>query len=63
MCPSVPTVGVSRPPASLRCTSRRGSEAWIDRDVVISGPAGQYPDVTAEDYLYQRVNANFAKEK
>ncbi|WP_100228465.1 1-aminocyclopropane-1-carboxylate oxidase [Rhodococcus opacus] len=54
---------MSRPPASLRCTSRRGSEAWIDRDVVISGPAGQYPDITAEDYLYQRVNANFAKEK
>ncbi|CAG7591221.1 2OG-Fe(II) oxygenase family protein [Rhodococcus opacus] len=37
--------------------------AQANRDVVISGPAGKYPDITAEDYLYQRVNANFAKEK
>lgn len=33
--------------------------AQANRDVVISGPAGKYPPITAEDYLYQRVNANF----
>lgn len=32
-----------------------------NRDVMIQGPAGKYPPISAEDYLYQRVNANFAK--
>ncbi|NMG65569.1 isopenicillin N synthase family oxygenase [Azoarcus indigens] len=32
-----------------------------NREVVIEGPAHKYPAITAEDYLYQRVNANFAK--
>lgn len=30
-----------------------------NRDVVIQSRAGRYPDITAEDYLYRRVNANF----
>ncbi len=35
--------------------------AQANRDVVVQGPAGRYPPITAEDYLQQRVNANFAK--
>ena len=35
--------------------------AQANRDVVIKGPKGTHPPITAEDYLYQRVNANFAK--
>ena len=31
-----------------------------NRDIVIQGPGGKYSPITAEDYLYQRVNANFA---
>lgn len=30
-----------------------------NRDIVIEGPGKKYPAITAEDYLYQRVNANF----
>jgi isopenicillin N synthase-like dioxygenase len=33
--------------------------AQANREVVIAGPAGKYPPISAEDYLYQRVNANF----
>lgn len=33
--------------------------AQANRDAVIEGPAGKYPSITAEDYLYQRINANF----
>lgn len=35
--------------------------AQANRDVVIQSPAGKYPPITAEDYLQQRVAANFAK--
>lgn len=35
--------------------------AQANRDVVIQGPAKKYEPITAEDYLYRRVNANFAK--
>ncbi|MGG7102908.1 isopenicillin N synthase family dioxygenase [Rhodococcus sp. 24CO] len=35
--------------------------AQANRDITIEGPAGKYPPITAEDYLYQRVNANFAR--
>ncbi len=31
-----------------------------NRDAVVQGPAGRYAPITAEDYLQQRVNANFA---
>ena len=34
--------------------------AQANRDVVIQGPAAKYPPITAEDYLQQRVRANFA---
>jgi isopenicillin N synthase-like dioxygenase len=30
-----------------------------NRDVMIEGPGKKYPAISAEDYLYQRVNANF----
>jgi hypothetical protein len=29
--------------------------------VTIEGPAGKYPPITAEDYIDQRVRANFAR--
>ncbi|MDH0625655.1 isopenicillin N synthase family oxygenase [Pseudomonas chengduensis] len=32
-----------------------------NREVMIEGPGGKYPAISAEDYLYQRVNANFAR--
>ncbi|WP_046111739.1 isopenicillin N synthase family dioxygenase [Aquincola tertiaricarbonis] len=35
--------------------------AQANRDVVIQGPGRKYEPITAEDYLYRRVNANFAK--
>nr|WP_296773540.1 2OG-Fe(II) oxygenase family protein [Rhodococcus sp. (in: high G+C Gram-positive bacteria)] len=35
--------------------------AQANRDAVIEGPTGKYPSITAEDYLYQRINANFAR--
>ncbi len=35
--------------------------AQANRDVVVQGHAGRYPPITADDYLQQRVNANFAK--
>lgn len=35
--------------------------AQANRDVMIQGPAKKYEPITAEDYLYRRVNANFAK--
>lgn len=35
--------------------------AQANRDVVIESPAGKYAPITAEDYLQQRVAANFAK--
>jgi isopenicillin N synthase-like dioxygenase len=34
--------------------------AQANRDVVIQGSSGKYEPITAEDYLYRRVNANFA---
>ena len=34
--------------------------AQANRDVVIQGASGKYEPITAEDYLYRRVNANFA---
>lgn len=33
--------------------------AQANRDAVIEGPSGKYAPITAEDYLYQRINANF----
>ncbi|GAP33884.1 2-oxoglutarate and iron-dependent oxygenase domain-containing protein [Piscinibacter sakaiensis] len=35
--------------------------AQANRDVLIETPSGKYPPITAEDYLQQRVAANFAK--
>ena len=35
--------------------------AQANRDVVISGPGGRYPDITAAEYLRQRIRANFAR--
>ncbi|MFJ1896022.1 isopenicillin N synthase family dioxygenase [Streptomyces sp. NPDC088115] len=35
--------------------------AQADRDVVIQGPAGRYPAITAADYIQQRIAANFAR--
>ena len=35
--------------------------AQANRDVTIEGPAGKYPPITAEDYIDQRVRANFAR--
>ncbi|TBV04657.1 2OG-Fe(II) oxygenase [Pseudomonas dryadis] len=32
-----------------------------NREVMIEGPGGKYPAISAEDYLYQRVNANFSR--
>ena len=37
--------------------------AQANRDVVITSPSGKYEPITAEDYLYRRVNANFAAAK
>lgn len=34
--------------------------AQANRDVMIQGPAKKYPPISAEDYLQQRVSANFA---
>lgn len=34
--------------------------AQANTDVVISSPSGRYPDITARDYLLQRIQANFA---
>ena len=33
--------------------------AQANRDVLIEGPLGKYPPITAGDYLSQRVAANF----
>jgi isopenicillin N synthase-like dioxygenase len=35
--------------------------AQANRDVLIESPAGKYAPITAEDYLQQRVAANFAQ--
>ena len=35
--------------------------AQANRDVVIETPNGTYPPITAEQYLYERVNANYTK--
>lgn len=35
--------------------------AQANRDVVIEGPGGKYPPITAHDYLQQRIAANFAR--
>ncbi|WP_330307804.1 MULTISPECIES: 2OG-Fe(II) oxygenase family protein [unclassified Streptomyces] len=35
--------------------------AQADRDVVIEGPDGRYPPITAEQYIQQRIAANFAR--
>ncbi|MGC5396329.1 isopenicillin N synthase family dioxygenase [Streptomyces sp. DT20] len=35
--------------------------AQADRDVVIEGPAGRYPAITAADYIQQRIAANFTR--
>ncbi|MBL7495441.1 isopenicillin N synthase family oxygenase [Frankia sp. CN7] len=37
-----------------------GFFAQANTDVVISSPSGRYPDITAGDYLHQRIQANFA---
>jgi hypothetical protein len=29
--------------------------------VTIAGPRGKYPAISAEDYLQQRINANFTR--
>ncbi|MGP9822383.1 isopenicillin N synthase family dioxygenase [Salinarimonas sp. NSM] len=34
-----------------------------NKDVVIEGPEGKYPPITARDYLLQRIQANFAGKK
>jgi isopenicillin N synthase-like dioxygenase len=33
--------------------------AQANTDVVLSSPSGKYPDITARDYLLQRIQANF----
>lgn len=33
-----------------------------DEDVLISSPGGQYPDITAAEYLKQRISANFSNK-
>ncbi|ETD30357.1 isopenicillin N synthase family oxygenase [Williamsia sp. D3] len=35
--------------------------AQANSEVVIEGPSGKYPPITAKDYLHQRISANFAK--
>ncbi|MBA2951156.1 isopenicillin N synthase family dioxygenase [Streptomyces himalayensis] len=35
--------------------------AQADRDVVIEGPESRYPPITAEQYIQQRIAANFAR--
>ncbi|MDJ0392941.1 2-oxoglutarate and iron-dependent oxygenase domain-containing protein [Rhodococcus sp. G-MC3] len=35
--------------------------AQANRDAVIEGPAKKYPSISAQDYLYQRISANFAR--
>lgn len=35
--------------------------AQANSEVVIAGPAGKYPPITAKDYLQQRINANFVR--
>jgi isopenicillin N synthase-like dioxygenase len=35
--------------------------AQANTDVVITSPSGRYPDITARDYLLQRIQANFAR--
>lgn len=35
--------------------------AQADRGVLIEGPSGRYPAITAADYLKQRISANFQK--
>ncbi|QNG20514.1 isopenicillin N synthase family oxygenase [Rhodococcus triatomae] len=35
--------------------------AQANRDVLIESPLGKYPPITAEDYLRQRIAANFAR--
>ncbi|MFJ2740604.1 isopenicillin N synthase family dioxygenase [Streptomyces sp. NPDC087440] len=35
--------------------------AQADKDVVIEGPQGRYPPITAGDYIQQRIAANFAR--
>lgn len=33
-----------------------------NREAVIEGPEGKYPPITAEDYIYQRLHANFVQK-
>ncbi|BBX35911.1 hypothetical protein MMAG44476_10304 [Mycolicibacterium mageritense DSM 44476 = CIP 104973] len=35
--------------------------AQANSEVMIAGPAGKYPPISAKDYLQQRITANFAK--
>ena len=35
--------------------------AQANSEVVIEGPNGKYPPITAKDSLHQRISANFAK--
>ncbi|MFT4044178.1 MAG: 2OG-Fe(II) oxygenase family protein [Gordonia sp. (in: high G+C Gram-positive bacteria)] len=35
--------------------------AQANKDVLIEGPSGKYPPISARDYLEQRIKANFAK--
>lgn len=44
---------------------RGRATAWrffaANKDVEILGPQRKYPPISAEDYLQQRIQANFAK--
>lgn len=35
--------------------------AQANKEITISGPSGKYPDISAKDYLQQRINANFTR--
>jgi len=51
-----------RMPGAMEYQGARYSLAFFaqaNRDVVIAGPGGRYPDITAEEYLGQRIRANF----
>jgi isopenicillin N synthase-like dioxygenase len=51
-----------RLPGAGEYTGARHSIAFFaqaNRDVVIAGPQGRYPEITAEEYLRQRISANY----
>jgi isopenicillin N synthase-like dioxygenase len=35
--------------------------AQANHEVMIAGPEGKYPPISANDYLQQRISANFAR--